>query len=246
MSLAFGLHKLPSQELKRLLRALHRGALPSPITRAALIEAAFGHVEAHLDVLVGRDLAAAKALLVAVLAERGTEPEASAAFVFTGPEAPGTRSRDTIEQVRELLAGATQSLALYGLRAGERSDETRALLRTVNALMLGRGVKVRLVFDGGTAAHSEGMRDSLRELVARELRTCVGLELFVAVGARLRARVALVDEERALVTSAELTGREEEGYIDIGVLLSDRAYVRALSEEWGRLLAIGACVPIAI
>ena len=65
-----GVTRVPSDELKRLLKALHRGLLRTPITRSGLIEAAFGHLEAELDAMVGRDKAAAQALIVCVLAER--------------------------------------------------------------------------------------------------------------------------------------------------------------------------------
>ncbi len=65
-----GVTRVPSDELKRLLKALHRGLLRTPITRSGLIEAAFGHLEAELDAVVGRDKAAAQALIVCVLGER--------------------------------------------------------------------------------------------------------------------------------------------------------------------------------
>ncbi len=65
-----GVTRVPSNELKRLLKALHRGLLRTPITRSGLIEAAFGHLEAELDAFVGRDQTSAQALIVCVLAER--------------------------------------------------------------------------------------------------------------------------------------------------------------------------------
>lgn len=65
-----GLTRVPSDELKRLLKALHRNLLRTPITRSGLIEAAFGHLEAELDAMVGRDQGSAQALIVCVLAER--------------------------------------------------------------------------------------------------------------------------------------------------------------------------------
>lgn len=65
-----GIHRVSTEELKRLMRWLHRGILPSPITRSALIEKAFGNQEGNLRTVVGLDTAAAKALIVAVLEER--------------------------------------------------------------------------------------------------------------------------------------------------------------------------------
>lgn len=65
-----GIHRVSTDELKRLLRWLHRGILPSPITRSALIEKAFGNQEGNLRFVVGLDVASAKALIFAVLEER--------------------------------------------------------------------------------------------------------------------------------------------------------------------------------
>ena len=65
-----GLTGVPTAELQRLLRSLHRGHLSVPVTRSGLIAAAFGDIEAGLDLLIGRDRASAQALLVAVIAER--------------------------------------------------------------------------------------------------------------------------------------------------------------------------------
>jgi hypothetical protein len=68
--LAHGIHRVSTDHLKRLLRALHRGALASPVTRASLIEKGFGDLEVHLDLIVGRDRPSAQAVVVAVLQER--------------------------------------------------------------------------------------------------------------------------------------------------------------------------------
>jgi hypothetical protein len=66
-----GIHRVSTDELKRLLRAIHRGAIASPVTRASLIEKGFGNIEGHLAHVVGRDTAGARAVIAAVLQERG-------------------------------------------------------------------------------------------------------------------------------------------------------------------------------
>lgn len=234
MSSEYGLHRVSSLELKRLLRALHRGALSSPITRASLIEKAFGDQEAHLDLLVGRDDASAKALVLAVLAERGVEQRSTASLSYSGVPAPGTRSRDLAEQTRELLASATKSAQLYGVRMAD----VRTLARTLSALRGGRDVAIRLVLE-------EPLSDTDREDLPKLLGTRGGaLEVYVARGARLRARLVIIDELRVLVTSGWLAGGEEDGFVDAGVLISDGDYVRAWDEEWQRLVATGACEPV--
>lgn len=65
-----GLSRVSTEDLTRLLRIVHRGTVPFPISRASLVLCAFGHLEGELDLLVGRDQAGARAMLVAVIAER--------------------------------------------------------------------------------------------------------------------------------------------------------------------------------
>jgi hypothetical protein len=65
-----GLSRVSVDDLTRLLRIVHRGVVPFPITRASLVLCAFGHLEGELDLLVGLDQRGARALLVGVIAER--------------------------------------------------------------------------------------------------------------------------------------------------------------------------------
>ena len=65
-----GLTGAPTAALIGLLRAVHKKYLPFPITRAALIEAGYGNVEYALSSLCGLDERGARAVLVAVIAER--------------------------------------------------------------------------------------------------------------------------------------------------------------------------------
>jgi len=246
----FGLHRLSDHELKRLLRALHRDVFTEQITRSALIEKAFGHIEAHLDLIVGRDVPGAKAVVIAALAERDGVRGQGAQLVYCGPAAPGTRSRDFLDQVRDLLAGATKSIEVYGLGVdlGARAEpgasaDDRTLLRTLGALMGGRDVKVRLVFD---ARHLAEPLESVRRHVVDSFGSYRALEVFAALEARFRARVVVVDEAKVWVSSGELTTHEEDGFIDVGVVFSDSAYLRALHEEWKRLVDVGVCVPVAL
>lgn len=234
MAQDFGLHRVASAELKRLLRALHRDALASPITRSSLIEKAFGDIEGHLDLLVGRDTASAKALLIAVLAERSGERGQVAALSYCGVPSPGTRSRDLADQVRELIAGATQSVQLYGLTLGDDA----ALLRTLGALMGGREVRVRAVF----AVERGTQLSEVRSYVEASLSARTQLEVFACP--HLRARLAIVDDAKVLVTSGALTAVEEDGALDVGVVFRDHAYVQAWNTEWDRLLAAGVAVAV--
>lgn len=67
---AEGLRRVPTEQLQRLLRLIHKEQITFPITRSGLIAAALGDFEAHLDLVVGLDKRAAQNVVVAVLAER--------------------------------------------------------------------------------------------------------------------------------------------------------------------------------
>ena len=138
----FGLHRLANPELERLLRALHRGALASPITRSDLIEKAFGHIEGHLDLLVGRDVAAAKALVIAVLGERAAQKAREGKLSFGGLPVPG-------EALGFELATATR--VVFG--AG-KADVVPAWLQE-------RGVTRVLAVTGKTTTRGNALWDAL-------------------------------------------------------------------------------------
>ena len=69
-SVGQGLSKVSTEDLERLLKAVHRETLAFPVSRSGLVIAAFGDIESHLDLIVGLDKRAAQALLVGVMTER--------------------------------------------------------------------------------------------------------------------------------------------------------------------------------
>jgi hypothetical protein len=233
----FGLHRLSNDELKRLLRALHRGALPSPITRSALIEKAFGHIEADLEPIVGRDVESAKTMIGVLFKQRAAAPKSAVELSYMGAPAPGTRSRDLLEQARTLITSATKRVELSGLDPAD----SRGLLRTVAAVREGRGVAVRLVFrSAGTHASQVG----LAALLERTFRGGRGsLEVWLATEHALGLRALVVDAARALVTSGNLDAQEDDQRIELGALIHDTAWVAAFHAEWDRLVAAKAVLP---
>jgi hypothetical protein len=67
-----GLTRVPVDELKRLLRSLHRGEAPCPLKADVLACVGLQHrSEDLLSVLRGLDAVAVRAVLVSVIAERG-------------------------------------------------------------------------------------------------------------------------------------------------------------------------------
>lgn len=221
----------------RLLRALHRGHLPGPIARSRLIELAFGHIEGELDTIVGGEPRAVQTLIAAVLAERTHLRADPPQLAFSGVALPGTRSRDTLEQVRELLGGALESVLLMGVGLGD----DRRLMKGVSAVMQGRDLSVRLLLD----AHGEAdPRAAASAFVAAHFRDRSRLEPYVCVGAKLSARAVVVDGRQVFVTSADLTALEDDGAIQLGAVFEAPSYAKTLHEECERLIAKGLFVPV--
>ena len=65
-----GLTKVPKGELVSLLRAVHRGTLSAPFTRADLLAAGMNRIADNADALIGLDHRAVCVAITLVLAER--------------------------------------------------------------------------------------------------------------------------------------------------------------------------------
>lgn len=66
-----GLKPVKNEDLRKLLAAVHRGELACPITPIGLAITGLLRLQDDIDLLKGLDAHAVKAVLVAVLRERG-------------------------------------------------------------------------------------------------------------------------------------------------------------------------------
>lgn len=69
-----GLSRIPSEELRRLLRLSYQGALPSPLRRSDLLVRGLNLLAEEGELLIGLEQGALNAVLIAVLAERSAGP----------------------------------------------------------------------------------------------------------------------------------------------------------------------------
>lgn len=154
-----GLHQVSNDELRRLVRAIYRKALPCPITRAGLVVAQFGDLEGHLDALIGRDRAAALAIIHVVLTERDAAHSSSAnvrsnaELLWQGPRPTGSALREPLEWVKDRLAQAQREVLWSGIPAAARHN----LLQTLHAAQRGRSLQVQLIVRG-CMAEAESFR----------------------------------------------------------------------------------------
>jgi hypothetical protein len=65
-----GLTALLDSDLERLMKMLHRGTLPIPLTRQALLLRGLNRIAENGDVLFGLEASGVRATIVATVAER--------------------------------------------------------------------------------------------------------------------------------------------------------------------------------
>ncbi len=65
-----GLTAVPTEDLKALYRALHRGSVPCPLTKSTLMTMGMNRLAENASLIRGLEEPALRSLLVCVLAER--------------------------------------------------------------------------------------------------------------------------------------------------------------------------------
>ncbi|MBX3246045.1 MAG: DISARM system phospholipase D-like protein DrmC [Myxococcales bacterium] len=244
-----GLTALSTPELEALAAHLADGRLTAPWTFASFAATGFAH---HARILVrtfgGLDLTAARRLLEAVLAER-ERPAPRLELVWTGPEAPTSSSRDTWIVVRQLFESARERVIVGGFSF----DHGEEIFRPLHAVMRDHGVRTSLFVDldqgkitaevgpaYATARIDRFFRDNWpfgdpRPTVFYDPRTAVPGPPWVS----LHAKCVVVDDARALVTSANFTDRGQTRNLEAGVLIEDAGFATKLAAQWRGLVSAG-------
>lgn len=246
---ARGLSRVPWPLLEQLLTALERGRVECPLTTIELLDAGFGaHAEALTTTLAGLDERAVRAALRLVLAERRFRPPPRLDLVWSGPEARGSVSRDTGLVVRRLFESAERSVLVGGY-----AFDTPEILAPLHEAMRDRGVHAavfieikgtapspRLADEHATRAVDRFFHDvwtfgAPRPDVYWDPRTVIAGPPW----ASLHAKCVVVDDTRALVTSANFTDRGQTRNIEAGVLIEDPGFACELAAQWRLLIAEG-------
>jgi hypothetical protein len=245
MEQTLGLHRLADDDLTRILRALYKEQIASPVQRRGLVLAKLGHLEEHLGALIGHSKTAAIAILSAVLQERRALRGAQASLLWSGPAGTGAGTRDPHEGVQELIATAQQSVLWIG---ANMHDDAR-LLRSLHAAQRGRGLEVTLLLDlplaRGRSAALAALKAAASELFwqASELPT-----LLVAAEDTLLPpwpRCLVLDDERmALLAGAPSSVEPDERHITFGLVVTQGSLARTLTLTWRALLERGLLVPL--
>ncbi len=245
--------------LVQLAAALETGALEPPFPAFAIRRhVGDGRARAVADDL-GRaigigvtpaGLAFALRLLAGERTRRGADGD-RAHLVWTGPEAPGSASRDTSVVVRELFASARSSVVVAGFVVvqGRALFETLARRRTEVP-----GLVVRMFLNVGRARGDDADDAEILRRFADSFRRDDwpwdpppavfydprALSRDPGPRAVLHAKCVAVDDERAFVTSANFTEAAQERNIEAGVLVHSAAFARALRGQFEALVGAGA------
>ncbi len=245
----FGLSRIPLPMLEQLLVLVDQGRLECPFSVADLVDLGFhGRAEDVVEVLGGVDRAGVTAALVATIAERVHRPPPRLDLVWTGPETRASVSRSTALAVERMFRDAKRSVIVGGY-AFDSPDILEPLFRG----MTERNVSATLFLDiPGVATTREGAQAFATAFVDRFFRDIwtfgsprptVYYDPRTATPgppwASLHAKCIVVDDECALVTSANFTDRGQTRNIEAGVLVTDTTFAEQLAGQWRQLVSEG-------
>ena len=248
-SVALGLSRVPLPVLAAVLEALDERRLDGPVTETGLVANGFGSLAVAIaDALGGLDRDAACVVLRLVIAERVHRPPPHLSLVWTGPEARASVSRDTGLVVRDLFAGAQRTVIVGGY-----SFDRAEILEPLHAVMRDRCVTTLLFLDIESKATSAQAAEALAiatvDAFFRDVWTFGAPKPDVYYDPRtamkgppwasLHAKCVVVDDARALITSANFTDRGQTRNIEAGVLIDDRGFAEELAGQWRQLVAGG-------
>ena len=233
-----GLLDLSKLELETIARAVRQGIVASPLTTAGLAQLS---VDVRGRSLVGLDGRAVLAVIDAVLAERRRPEEVTVDLVWTGPDVAGSAARDTAVVVRELFARAQHSVLVAGFSFDHGAD----IFEPLHRAMKERAVEASIFLDLPRAPRTE------TDVAAHARREIDGFliknwpfgapiprlyydprTIEPSSTASLHAKCIVVDDRRALVTSANFTNRGQERNVEVGVLVESQKLARELVHQW--------------
>jgi phosphatidylserine/phosphatidylglycerophosphate/cardiolipin synthase-like enzyme len=252
--------EIPSETLLQLADALDAGHVRGPLTkfglRAFTTQPSAAPALEELRQKAGSEGALASICRL-VVAERdaATARAPKVTLVWTGPERLGASSRDTKVVVAELFARARRSVLVSSYSLGGGSVLFAPLAARMEVIPT---LRVRMFFDLTVGDDRTVPRRTREAYEARFLRRFFGTQW---CGARapevfhdprtiddarvsLHAKCIVIDDEIALVTSANTSTAAQEENIEAGVLVEDRLFALALGKQFDDLVTAGLLVPL--
>jgi phosphatidylserine/phosphatidylglycerophosphate/cardiolipin synthase-like enzyme len=218
-------------DLEALLRLLERERIRAPATEAALASHGLEHLFEYLGGFGKLDSVSLQAVLRTAIAERRYRPVPRVDLVWTGPEALVSTARDTLVVVRQLFENARKSVLI----GGYAFDHGRDIFAPLHVAMTERGVETTIFLNDAEGFLKENwpFGEPFPSIFC-DPRTAEPESRF-----SLHAKCIVVDERRALVTSANFTDRGQTRNIEMGVLVDDPSLATRLVHQWRGLIESG-------
>jgi PLD-like domain len=229
-----GLTDIALPDLEALLGLIDRERIRCPVTEAALASHGLEHVFERVRSLGDLDGPTLRTVLRVSIAERRHRPVPRVDLVWTGPEALVSTARDTLVVVRELFESARKNVLI----GGYAFDHGKDIFAPLYKAMKDRGVETVIFVNTveGFLEKNWPFGDPLPEIYS-DPRTA-DAESRVS----LHAKCIVVDESKALVTSANFTDRGQTRNIEMGVLIDDSGLATRLVHQWRALIESGLVV----
>jgi cardiolipin synthase len=230
---------LPAADLDALARAAESGKTglleirsrtASPIVRAAC-DALLANLPDQPGYLAGA-LAAASAAVTRLRWDQMLD------VVWTGPESDVDTTRLTAAVIVELLGEAQREVLLVSYATRSEQRVTAAI-----SLAIGRGVDVTVLLERNADNPSYLARG--QPFAELELRRLAWPAAGRPPGAALHAKLIVVDNDIALVGSANITGRAMETNLECGVLIRGGRQPQLIRDHIFGLLRQGCLVRVA-
>ncbi len=261
------LRALGRPAMKSLASALEGGRLAVPFRRSQLRgqvpEELVDEVLQELQGLSGDGMTPSHiAHLLRLLAEERAAAQAIAdrvELVWSGTEVMAGASRDTAVVVQELFREARESVlvASYALDSGSKAETLFGALAT--RMDTEPALKVRLCVN----VHRKYGDETADAVLLREFADAFRGDIWPGerlpevyydprslstegnVRACLHAKCIVIDEDRALITSANFTEAAHERNIEAGTVITDTLLARALKAQFDTLVDHGALKQVA-
>jgi len=215
--------QLPFADVRRLSRAASAGEsglrqfraeAPSAIVRDACDQVLRRLVHASPEYVAGLLSGAAFAV------ERARRRE-SVQVAWTGPESAVTSSRLTAAAVVDLIDSARSEILLVSY-----ATQTEPTMRSALAAAAGRGVHVTLLIE--RHADNPSYTPAVTPFPSLQALRLSWPASARRPGAALHAKIIVVDDQVALVGSANLTSRAMEDNLECGILLRGGPHPKAI------------------
>lgn len=255
-----GALEIPSETLLQLADALEAGHVRGPLTRFGL--RAFTTATSAVQMLeelrrtAGSEAALARIcrLVVAERAEAAARAP-KVELVWTGPERLGASTRDTKVVVAELFSRARRSVLVSSYSLGSGATLFAPLAARMSEVP---ALRVRMFFDLTVGDERAGMR-TRAEYEERFARRFLATQwpggrvpevyhdprTIEDAAIHFHAKCVVIDDEVALVTSANTSAAAQEENIEAGVLVQDRLFSLALARQFDDLVTARLLVPVA-